>query len=158
MAHDGAVVQDGLDGQQLLSAGDPVGELGQILHQQNAGTLLGGAGAQQGLAEAAILELVQGQRHGDGDVRRLQLVDAEPVTSAGDGADPGQDEGGDLLGALLVVSQDAGGAEDVALLVGGEVAVAEEGVLQRDLFDGAEHVVGVVDVQGHDSDLLTWCR
>ena len=153
VAHDTAVVQHSLTGQPLLPAGDAGGQVAQVAHQQHTSPHLGGGGAHNALTETALVQLVDGQELGDGDVARLQLVGAEPAAANRQGTNAGHHKGSGLAVALLVVCQHLGRAEHVHSQVSGEIAALEKGRLGRQLLNGRQHIQGVVNI--HSAFLLS---
>ena len=154
VAHGRAVVQNGVDGEQFFRTGNSSRKLCQIAHKEVAFTLGGSRLREQGFAEAAVLKLVKRQRHGNGNVRRFEFCRAEAVTGAGNGANARQHEGRSLLLFFLVVRKDTGGAEDVHRVVGREVTVFEERLLQRNFAHRCEHEISAVNIHSF-SALLT---
>ena len=87
-----AVVNHGLDGHPLLAALNAAVQVGEVLHLERPGALGGGAASIQGLPEAALLQVIQGQQTGRSGEGRLELVDLVAAASHGDVAGTAHNE------------------------------------------------------------------
>ena len=144
--HGAGVVDHGLRAHPLLAAHDAAVHVGQVTQLQTGRALGGGAVGVDGLAEAALAQLVQRQQAGRSDESGLILVDLVAAAIHGDIAGAGGDERGHLAVALAVLSQHLVAGEDVAL-PGGEVAVLEKGLLRNDLLGDRHQHIGVKEIQ-----------
>ena len=152
--HDAAVGQHGLGGHGLLAVGNKVAQLVGVTHDKHLLALFRGELRVQGLAEAALAQLVESQGAARGHEGRSITLHVVALAQDGDAALAGSDEGRELAGAVAVLDQHILGGEDVARVIGREVAVAQEGRRGDELLHGHEQRVGVVEVKRHGLVLL----
>ncbi len=152
--HDAAVGQHGLGGHRFLAAADKLAHLVGVLQDEGLLALLRGELREQSLAEAALLQVVSRERALGCHEGRGVALEVVAVAQHGHAALAGRDEGRELLGSVTVLDQHVVGGEDVARVVGREVAVTQEGHGRVELLDCHEQRVGVVEVKRHDFVLL----
>ena len=153
VAHDAAVFQHSFTRQPFLPAGNPGGQITQVTHEQLTRPLFGSYIAQNALTEAALVQLVNSQELGNGDVAGLQLKGAEPAAPNRKRVNTGQHKRRGLAVALLVVGQNLGRAKHIQRQIGGEIAAFEEGGLWGQNRNRRQHIQGVIDI--HFVVLLT---
>ena len=144
--HGAGVVDHGLSAHPLLAAHDSAVHVGQIVQLQTRRALGRGAVGVDRLAEAALGQVIQRQQTGRRDESRLVLMDGIADAVHGDVTGAGGDERRHLTVALAVLGQHLVAGEDVAL-PGGEVAVAEKGLLRNDLLGDRHQHIGIEEIQ-----------
>ena len=146
LLHLAGVIYHNLGTHPLLPALNSLIHILHILLEQSGGALGWLHTRVQGLAKAALLQLISGEGAGGGDVGGLVLAHLVALTANGDVSSPAADKRGHLAVSLAILSQHLVGGEDVAVL-GGEVAIPEEGRGADDLLHDGLEDIGVKEIQ-----------
>ena len=152
--HDAAVGQHGLSGHSLLAAGDKLAQLVGVLQDEGLLALLRSELRVEGLAEAALLQVVSGEGALGSHKRRSVSLHVVAVAQDGHAALARSDEGRQLFAAVSVLDQHVVSGENVARVVGREIAVTQEGRGRGELLHGHEQRVGLIEVKRHFVVLL----
>nr|DAL42643.1 MAG TPA_asm: hypothetical protein [Caudoviricetes sp.] len=144
--HGAGVVDHGLRAHPLLAAHDAAVHVGQVTQLQTGCALGGGAVGVDGLAEAALAQLVQRQQAGRSDERGLKLMDFVAPALHRNITGAGGYERRHLAVALTVLGQHLVRREDVAI-AGREVAVLEERLPGHDFFGDRHQDIGIKEIQ-----------
>ena len=146
LLHGAAVLQHGLCAHPLLGADDAVVHVHEVVLNQPCGTLGGRTVGVDGLAEAALGQVIGGQFAAHADSSRLELVDLVARALHRDCTDTRTNERGYLAVTIHVLGQNLVGVEDIAV-IGAEVAVAEEGLSGNGAPLHSHQSVGIEKIQ-----------